>query len=252
MNSRHLIYKGWLVHAFTASGAICGLLSLEAIMQGNYLRSFWYMAAAIAIDGIDGTFARRVNVKEVIATIDGSLLDNIVDFVNYTIVPAFFVLVSDIVPYGFRTFIAAVLILSSAYQFSHYEAKTEDHFFRGFPSYWNIVAFYLFMWNMSPLVNAAILLLLAVLVFYPVKYIYPTRMENLSPHATVRRAVVFATIVWGGACLAQLIIYPDQSLFLALVTLGYSGSYLFLSFYRTYAPLSWGIADELSGQDIEH
>src|SRR5690348_14709532 len=83
---------GWLVHAFTASGAFVGLLALLAIHDNQLLKSFWFMIAAVVIDAVDGLFARLIKVKVVVPEIDGALLDNIVDFFNYTMVPAFFVL----------------------------------------------------------------------------------------------------------------------------------------------------------------
>ena len=81
---------GWLVHMFTASGACIGVLSLLAIYEGKDMHALWLMAAAILIDSVDGMFARLVKIQDVVPEIDGALLDNIVDFVNYTIVPCFF------------------------------------------------------------------------------------------------------------------------------------------------------------------
>ena len=60
------------------------------------------------------------------------------------------------------------------------DAKTDDHFFTGFPSYWNIVVFYLLLGGWPQEVNAGILVLLAVLVFVPVVYVYPSRTQRVS------------------------------------------------------------------------
>jgi len=135
---------GWSIHAFTASGACVGLLALLAIYHNNLLLALWLMGAAIFIDAIDGMFARRVNIKEVVPQIDGALLDNIVDFFNYTLVPCFFLLVTPLLPDYWRVFCVMMITFSSAYQFTQVDAKTSDHFFKGFPSYWNIAVFYLF------------------------------------------------------------------------------------------------------------
>lgn len=67
-DSAYLISKpqriaAWLVHLFTASGAILGVLSLWAIHEGRYIQSFWLMAAAVFIDSVDGTLARRAKQK---------------------------------------------------------------------------------------------------------------------------------------------------------------------------------------------
>src|SRR3990167_5835366 len=155
-------WVGWLIHGFTASGACVGICALWAIYCHQFIAAFWLMGAAIVIDAVDGVFARAVNIKQAVPEIDGALLDNIVDFVNYTMVPAFFLLVTDLLPTAWGIFAVILLILSSAYQFTQVDAKTPDHFFKGFPSYWNIVVFYLFLWQMTNLSNMVVLLTLAV------------------------------------------------------------------------------------------
>ena len=155
---------GWLVHAFTASGAFVGILALYAIYQHKFLIALWMMCIAIVIDAVDGVLARLIQIKSAVPNIDGALLDNIVDFFNYTIVPAFFLLVTHLIPEDWRFFCVIVIILSSSYQFTQMDAKTSDHFFKGFPSYWNIAVFYLFFWQMSVWTNLVILLVLALLL----------------------------------------------------------------------------------------
>ena len=121
---------GWLVHAFTASGACVGVLSLLAVYEGNHVRALWLMLAAILIDSVDGMFARMVKIKDVVPEIDGALLDNIVDFVNYTIVPCFFLLVTNMLPPYWRILCVITIVFASSYQFTQRDAKTADHFFR--------------------------------------------------------------------------------------------------------------------------
>jgi phosphatidylcholine synthase len=229
---------GWLIHAFTASGACIGLLSLLAIYENKLIISLWLMAAAIVIDAVDGMFARMVRIKEVIPKIDGALLDNIVDFVNYSIVPAFFLLVSDLLPDYWRVVITMFIVFASAYQFTQVDAKTKDHFFKGFPSYWNIAVFYLFFWQMQPWVNLAILVVLSILIFVPIKYVYPSRLDNLSSSKWVRTLMALCTIVWGVATTGLLVIYPKSNPYLVTISLGYIILYVMLSLYRTLAPLT--------------
>ena len=138
--------KAWLVHIFTASGAVLGLIALWAIHERHFIAAFWLMGVTIIIDSVDGFLARRTQAKLVAPQIDGALLDNIVDYFTYVLVPAFFLLVTKLLPSGWEFIAVSVLALASAYQFTQPEAKTDDHFFKGFPSYWNIVVFYLFFW----------------------------------------------------------------------------------------------------------
>src|SRR5579872_4837219 len=115
---------GWLVHLFTASGAFVGLLSLLAIHQGKLQKAFWFMGTAILIDAVDGVFARKINIKVAVPEIDGALLDNIVDFFTYTIVPCFFLLLVPLVPKTWSIFCVMAITFSSAYQFTQIDAKT--------------------------------------------------------------------------------------------------------------------------------
>jgi phosphatidylcholine synthase len=229
---------GWCIHAFTASGAFVGLLALLAIYQHHLLLAFWLMGASIIIDAVDGVFARAIKVKEVVPEIDGALLDNIVDFFTYTIVPCFFLLVTQVLPDYWRMICVMAITFASAYQFTQVDAKTSDHFFKGFPSYWNIAVFYLFFWQMSPLVNMVILLMLAVLSFVPIKYIYPSRLEYLTPNKFLRLGMIFVTVMWGAATFGLLWLYPASNHFLVALSLGYCLLYIGISLYRTWAPLT--------------
>jgi phosphatidylcholine synthase len=231
-------YTGWCIHMFTASGACVGLLSLLAIYQHDLIKALWLMGAAIFIDAVDGMFARSVNIKQVVPEIDGALLDNIVDFVNYTIVPCFFlVVVSSILPNYWRMVCVMAIIFSSSYQFTQVDAKTSDHFFRGFPSYWNIAVFYLFFWQMSSTVNVIILLTLAGLSFVPLKYVYPSRLDYLTDSKLLRLGMVFITVLWGAATAGLLWIYPQSNNFLVAISIGYILLYIGISLYRTWFPL---------------
>jgi phosphatidylcholine synthase len=228
---------GWLVHAFTASGAYVGVLALYAIYQQKFLTALWLMLIAICIDAVDGLFARMINIKAAVPKINGELLDNIVDFFNYTIVPAFFLLVTQLVPEGWGIPCVLIIVLSSAYQFTQEDAKTSDHFFKGFPSYWNIAVFYLFFWQMDKVTNLWILLLLAALSFVPIKYIYPSRLDYLTKSALLRIAMLMATIGWGLASAGLLWTYPALNNVLVSISMGYLILYVGVSLYRTWVPL---------------
>lgn len=227
---------GWLVHAFTASGACVGLLALFAIYQHHFLQALWLMSGAIFIDAVDGMFARKIRIKEAVPEINGELLDNIVDFVNYTIVPCFFLLVTDLLPQGWHVACVMVITFASAYQFTQVDAKTSDHFFKGFPSYWNIAVLYLFFWQLGSATNMVILLTLSVLSFVPIKYVYPSRLDYLSDDPWLRFAVVVVTVIWGAATSGLLWLYPLSNHFLVTISLGYCLLYLAVSLYRTLMP----------------
>jgi phosphatidylcholine synthase len=152
-----------------------GLAALQAIVAGDYRAAFLWMIAATAVDGVDGWFARLARVDQHAPAVDGERLDDIVDYVTYVFVPAALMLRSSLLPAAIAWPVAAAVLLSSAFGFSRADAKTADHFFTGFPSYWNIVALYLFAMGLDPGWNAAIIVALAALVFVPIGYVYPSR-----------------------------------------------------------------------------
>jgi phosphatidylcholine synthase len=168
--------RAWAVHLFTASGAIVGLVALHAAAAGQFRESVLWMLVALSIDSVDGMMARRARVSEVVPGIDGRRLDDIVDYLNYVIVPIAFLGFSGAIE---STWVAAAPILASAYGFSQADAKTEDHFFVGFPSYWNVVALYVWWFEFNVVVTAILLVALAAAVFIPLKYVYPSRMQSL-------------------------------------------------------------------------
>jgi phosphatidylcholine synthase len=217
----------WGVHLLTALGAVAGFLAIIAIGRHHWLLAFTWMAVTIAIDSVDGMCARAVRVKEVLPQFDGALLDNIVDYFTYVIVPASFLYETRSVPIGFNLVSAILITLASAYQFCQSDAKTDDYCFKGFPSYWNVVAFYLFMLDWPQWVNLVIIVALTVAVFVPFKYLYPSRT------LTARPLNVALTAVWAAVLLAAMWRYPEGHLGLIYASLAYVAYYGAASAYIT-------------------
>jgi len=236
MIQTHKTFYAWLVHAFTASGAVLGVLSLYEVYRGNILMAFLYIFLTILIDAIDGTLARLVEVKKY-ANIDGALLDNIIDFLTFVVVPAFMVLTMNIVPLDWRIPCMIMIVLASCYQFTQPDAKTDDHFFKGFPSYWNIAIFYLFYWQTSHTTNIIAIIILTILTFIPIKYIYPSRMNYISHSKRVKSLMFGATIIWGVATFGLLFTYPEKAPILNIICIAYILLYFIFSLYRTLYPL---------------
>src|SRR5438309_4223933 len=153
-----------------------------------------WMAYTIAIDSFDGTLARAVGVKRVLPFFDGTRLDDLVDYFTYVIVPALFLLNFDLLPARTAVPVALCPVLASAYGFCRTDAKTADHYFTGFPSYWNVVAFYLYALGWPPALNAVVVVLLSLAVFVPIRYVYPSRTTTLRP-VTVALGLVWGAIV---------------------------------------------------------
>ena len=75
------------VHVFTALGAVCALFATDAIFSNDAQRLFIWLAIALFIDGIDGTFARAIDVKARLPRFSGERLDLVIDYVTYVFVP---------------------------------------------------------------------------------------------------------------------------------------------------------------------
>src|SRR5918993_5005145 len=188
------------VHLYTASGAVLALLILVAAFQGEAVRALWLMLASLIIDSTDGLLARRFRVSEALPLFDGALLDNIVDYMTYVFAPVVLLWSGGYLPEGSAgVMLAALPLLASSYQFCRVDAKTDDHYFLGFPSYFNVVAFYAIVFEMSPASLAAVLVLCSFLVFVPIRYLYPTRtvaFRRLSLTLTALWLASYAAILW--------------------------------------------------------
>jgi phosphatidylcholine synthase len=209
----------WAVHLFTACGGVAGFLATLAVFRGDYKTCFAWLGVAILIDAVDGTFARLARVKELAPNLDGALLDNLVDFITYVFVPALLLYKAALLPEGLTLWGAAAVLVSSGYQFSQTDAKTADHTFKGFPSYWNILVFYFLALDTGPWANLAVLAVCVVLVFVPVKYAYPSRMTRF------QRPTLALSILWALAMVAMWVLYPEVPAWLAW------GSLLYVAYY---------------------
>src|SRR6266850_632778 len=141
------IVLAWAVHAFTALGLVAAAAIAVLIVDGSeqaFYNVFWLMIAATAIDAVDGPLARYARVGEVLPGFDGRRLDDLVDFLNYTCLPLLLIWRAELLP-GLQAWWLLVPLLASAYGFCQVAAKTADGYFLGFPSYWNVVAFYLYV-----------------------------------------------------------------------------------------------------------
>jgi phosphatidylcholine synthase len=224
----HLRVAGWTLHLYTASGSVLALLAVLAAFAGDVERTLWILLVAVVIDGTDGMLARWLRVSETIPGFDGARLDDIVDYLTYVFAPVVLLLTTGRLPGGtWGLVVAALPLLASCVQFCRTDAKTEDHYFLGFPSYWNVVAFYVVVLGLGPATTTAILVVCAVLVFVPVKYLYPSR----TPRARVLNVTLAG--VWLLLYAVVLATMPQPNLVAVVLSLAYLGYYLVASVLLT-------------------
>jgi phosphatidylcholine synthase len=220
------------VHLYTASGTVLAFLMVIAAIDGNAIRALWISLIALVIDGTDGMLARRLRVKETIPSFDGARLDDIVDYITYVFAPVILLWTGGYLPQGvWGGTLAALPLLASCYQFCRVDAKTDDHFFLGFPSYWNVVAFYVIVAGLSEAVTGTILVVCSALVFVPVKYIYPSRTRIF------RKANLLLSAGWLVAYAVILVQMPGPNDIVVTLSLLYLIYYVGSSVYLTlYSP----------------
>jgi phosphatidylcholine synthase len=190
--------RAFAVHIFTAAGVALGFVALIAAFERRWTVMFWCLGAALFVDGIDGTFARKYRVAEVLPRWSGDTLDLVVDFITYVFVPAYAIAASGLLPSVLAIPAALLIVVTSALYFADRDMKTADNYFRGFPALWNAVAFYLFVLKPAPWLTAAVIMILAVLTFVPFKFLHPFRVKRL------RTVTLAALLLWGVLAAAAL------------------------------------------------
>ena len=197
----------WAVHGFTGLGVVFGFLAIIAILNSDAVGAFLWLGLALLVDGIDGTLAREVDVSKQTPNIDGTILDSVVDYLNYVIIPSLMIYWFQMVPIGFELIVPSAILLVSLYTFANLKMKTEDYYFRGFPAVWNIVVLYFFILGTNGYINISVIVVCIILTFIPIKFIHPLRVQEL------RNLNIFFIILWSATTL-KLVITPTSKLFM--------------------------------------
>jgi phosphatidylcholine synthase len=220
----------YAVHLYTATGLLLGLLTAAAIIDGRYRLAFGWLIVAVLIDATDGFLAHRFHVRETLPHVDGRKIDDIVDYLNYTFLPMLLIWRAGWFPEPGWLW-ASVPLVASVFAFTHIGAKEDDEgFFRGFPSYWNIFAFYTAVWlhpSFGPYGVLGVALGLSVLSVLPVRFLYPNRAPRW------RGLLLAGGGIWLLVILAMLTQYPDRQVptWVVGISLIYPTAYAVLSIH---------------------
>ncbi|UVE16838.1 phosphatidylcholine/phosphatidylserine synthase [Pseudomonas sp. LS44] len=219
--------KAWSVHAVTASGVILALLALLALLDNRPGDCLLWLGAALLVDGLDGTLARKFEVKEVLPQFDGSTLDLVIDYLTYVFIPAIFVY--RFVPLPDYSALPAVglILLSSLFCFCNVNMKSRDNYFVGFPAAWNVVAVYLYLLDFSPWTTLLGIIGLAALTLTRMKFLHPFRVRQFMP------LNIAVTFVWMLCCAWLILVYPQRPVALLVVWLLASAYFLGICLWRS-------------------
>ncbi|KJS18139.1 MAG: phosphatidylcholine synthase [Hoeflea sp. BRH_c9] len=210
--------RAFSVHILTATGSFMAFLALVAAAEGRFVDMWWWLAVAMLIDGIDGPIARKLNVKEVLPNWSGTMLDNVIDYVTYVLIPAFALYQSGMIGEPLSFVAAGLIVVSSAIYYADMGMKTDENFFSGFPVVWNMLVFTLFVISASETVAFLIVLAAVVMTFLPINFLHPVRVARLRPV----NLSIFA--VWSILSIYALLLHfnsPDWLMWAVMLTSGY-------------------------------
>ena len=214
----------WLVHLYTACGAVLSAWAILAIFNGDFRLAWLLIFATIFIDSTDGVLARRAAVTEVLPNFDGRRLDDIVDYLCWVFIPVLFLVETQMLP----AWCAAVPLIASGYGFAQEDAKTPDNYFLGFPSYWSLVAFILFEFAVPQQIVTPLIIFLSIMIFVPTRYPYPTRMRLL------RTLTITLGVPWAFIGVALALLLPERPLWLVILFCYYPAYYTLLTIYLAW------------------
>ena len=211
--------RAWAVHLYTALNAPLAVWAIFATFASDFRTASLLITATLVIDATDVMLARAARVAEVLPGFDGRRLDDIVDYLCWVVAPLILLVEAGLLP----VWVIAAPLLASGYGFGQVAAKTEDDYFLGFPSYWSLVGFYLYLVDAPQAVGVPLILLLSLLVFVPIRYPYPTKTRAF------RRVTLVLSTIWGGMFIALAALLPDPPRWLIWLSLYYPLYYLALT-----------------------
>ncbi len=204
-------------------------MAILAINIKDWRAAMAWLFIALIIDGVDGSFARKFKISEVLPYINGKTMDYIVDFATYAIIPAYFFYTAELVYPAWNLPLAFLILLVSVIYYGIEGMVSNDYYFVGFPVMWNIVVFFLiFVFNLNALGNAAIIIIFSIMHFLPIKFAYPSRATRLKTLTLIFTAIILLimpVIVW---------LYPNVPTSLKWIATGSLAYFGILAFIDTF------------------
>ncbi len=225
--SARQVRLAWAIHALTASGVLLGAAGLEAVVRGHPRTAIIYLIAAMVVDGIDGPIARAAKVSEALPGMDGNILDLVVDYLTCVMLPVAFMAYFHAFPPGWTVVLSALILFTAVLWFARTELMTEDHWFKGFPAIWNLVAPTFFLLRSPHWVNIVVTILLCILTLTNVKFVHPMQVIE-------RRVInITVTVLWLVAMLVLTLTWTTTYLPLEIILIAAPAWYGYITIERT-------------------
>ncbi len=233
--------KAWSVHAFTAFGSVAALFAVVWISEHQFNLAWAALFLALIIDGVDGTFARKFNVKQVLPFMDGMKIDYAVDILTYAFVPAWFLwegfileagTIVPMLPDGHLKWIAiSIMLMVSMMYYGREGMVSADHYFIGFPVLWNVVIFYMYyVVQAPPIINFWLVIAFSIMHFLPLKFPYPSQANRFLRMYVAAVAIAFAINI----ALVVINFMGLDSMALRWLSIACALFFLVMTVYHTY------------------
>ena len=217
----------WAIHALTASGVLLGAAGLEAVVRGHPRTAIVYLIAAMIVDGIDGPIARAAKVSKALPGMDGNILDLVVDYLTCVVLPVAFMARNGAFPSGWTVVLGALILFTAVLWFARTELMTEDHWFKGFPAIWNLVAPTFFLLRSPQWVNIVVTIGLCILTLTNVKFVHPMQVRD-------KRVInIVVTSLWLIAMLVLTLTWPTTHLPFEIVLIAAPAWFGYITIQRT-------------------
>lgn len=186
----------YVLHVFTASGAVVGLLALQAVIDGRVRDALVWLVVALLLDGLDGPIARKLDVVLHAPRLNGVMLDLVVDYVTYVVVPVVFLWNLELLPNNLEFLVGGAILLFSAIWFARIDQKTSDSWFNGFPAVWNLVVHTFILLGSTQFEVALFSIILLILQMTSIKFVHPVRVKALRSLTVTLTIFYFATFAY--------------------------------------------------------
>lgn len=204
-------------------------MAILAINAKDWRTTMFWLITCLIIDGVDGTFARKFRVKEVLPYIDGKTIDYVIDFATYAIIPAYFFYEAQLVDATWNLPLTFLILMVSALYYGKSGMVSDDNYFIGFPVLWNLVVFYLvFVVNASPMINALLIVIFAIMHFLPIKFAYPSQASRLKIPTIAVSAIFLITVPY------MVYLFPVQPNWLVVLMILIAGYFGVIAVWDTF------------------
>lgn len=200
------VTRAWGIHLFTSLGVLCSFFAVVTALSDEPRAALLWLMIAQVVDGIDGPLARGYDVVRNVPVLSGHTLDLVVDFTTCAFVPVVFAWQFELLPSPWDLPLLGLVLVTSVLWFSRDDIETRDLWFRGFPTAWNLVFTFFWVFSFPPGAAIPVTIVLCVLTLTPW-----FKVPHVLGAPQFRLPTITLSIV-GMVMLTLLVVDPDTEL----------------------------------------